>query len=97
MWKQYRTTYKNWERKLKRAKKGSKWYNKLLKREPSKPFKSKKSLLKKIPIRLDYRTGSIKKVELELSDYVMNISTLKKYDKLTNRMYDEFELPQRCT
>ncbi|MCG2718835.1 MAG: hypothetical protein L6408_08395, partial [Nanoarchaeota archaeon] len=38
MWKQYRTVYKNWERKLKRAKKGSKWYNKLLKREPSKPY-----------------------------------------------------------
>ncbi|MBU4501627.1 MAG: transposase [Nanoarchaeota archaeon] len=83
MWKQYRTTYKNWECKLKRAKKGSKWYNKLLKREPSKPFQSKKSLLKKIPVRLDYRTGNIKKTELKLSGYVMNISTLKKRDNLT--------------
>ncbi|MBL7100470.1 MAG: transposase [Nanoarchaeota archaeon] len=83
MWKQYRTTYKNWECKIKRAKEGSKWYNKLLKRDPSEPFQSKKSLLKKIPVRLDCRTGNIKKAKLKLSSYVMNISTLKKYDKLT--------------
>jgi len=83
MWKQYRTVHKNWECKLKRAKKGSKWYNKLLKREPSKPFQSKKSLLKKIPVRLDYRTGNIQKTELKLTDYAMNISTLKKRNKMT--------------
>src|SRR3990167_3496128 len=58
MWKSYNELHRKWEYKLKRAA-NEKYYNKLLKREPSEPFSInffKKSLIKKskIPVRLDY-------------------------------------------
>jgi len=83
MWKQYRTTYKKWEWKVKKSKEGTKYHEKLLKREPSIPFSNSKSLLHKVPVRFDYRTGKIDKAGLEMSEWVINISILKKYEKIT--------------
>lgn len=82
MWKQYRSSHEKWEKILSRAKKDTKWYIKLKKREPSKPYTSKSSRLKKIPIRFDYRTGIVEKADLELTDWIISISTLKKYEKI---------------
>jgi len=83
MYRQYRKSYKTWERKLSKAKKGTKWHNKLLKREPSKPCTSKRSKLRKIPIRLDYRTGKVKEVDLKLTNLIAEVSTLRKHERMT--------------
>ncbi|MCK4670571.1 MAG: hypothetical protein KAT43_05190 [Nanoarchaeota archaeon] len=50
MWKSYKKEYVHWEFKLKKAKKGTKWHSKLLKRKPSEPFSNS---INKIPICLD--------------------------------------------
>ena len=81
MYRQYRRAHNNWERKVSRAKKGTKWHEKLLKREPSRPCTSKRSRLRKIPIRLDYRTGNIKEVNLKLTNMIAEVSTLRKHER----------------
>ena len=83
MWRQYREAHKDWERELSRAKPGTKWYKKLLKREPKEPCTSPRSNKKKIPTRFDARTGTIEVSNLKISPLVMRISTLKKGEKLT--------------
>jgi len=83
MWAQYREAHKEWERELSRAKPGTKWYKKLLKREPAEPCTSPRSNLKKIPTRFDARTGTIEESNLKMSPLVVRISTLKKGEKIT--------------
>ncbi len=83
MKEQWEKSHRKWERKMKKAKKGSKWHEKLKGREPSKPFSSNRSKTKKIPTRFDYRTGEIKEAEIELTDLVARISTLKKHERIT--------------
>ena len=83
MWAQYRETHKNWERELRRAKAGTKWYKKLLKREPAEPCTSARSKLKKIPTKFDSRTGTIEESHLKISPLVVRISTLKKGERIT--------------
>jgi len=83
MWRQYRASHKDWERELSHAKPGTKWYKKLLKREPAEPCTSPKSSLKKIPTRFDARTGTIEASDLKISPLVIRISTLKKGEKIT--------------
>jgi len=78
MWTSYREQHAIWKRMLSKTKLGSKWYNKLLKREPKPPCTSKHSLLKKQPVRFDPRTGKIEKANLKLTSYVAHISTLVK-------------------
>jgi len=83
MWAQYREAHKEWEYELSRAKPGTKWYKKLLKREPAEPCTSPRSKLKKIPTRFDSRTGIIEESHLKISPLVARISTLKKGEKIT--------------
>jgi len=83
MWAQYREAHKKWEYELSRAKLGTKWYKKLLKREPAEPCTSPRSKLKKIPTRFDSRTGIIEESHLKISPLVARISTLKKGEKIT--------------
>ena len=83
MWKQYRESHNNWAYELRRAKIGTKWYKKLLKREPSEPCTSKRSNLKKNPTKFDSRTGILEQSHLALSPLVARISTLNKREKLT--------------
>lgn len=81
MWKQYRIAHRKWEWKLKHTNPDTKYYTKLLKREPSEPFTNQKSLIHKIPIRFDYRTGKVKKVDLKLTNWMIGVSTVKKNQK----------------
>lgn len=83
MWMQYREVHNNWEYMLSRAKRGTRWHRKLLKREPSEPCESKRSKLKKQPTKFDLRTGIIEWSKLKLSPLVARISTLKKGERLT--------------
>lgn len=77
-WKQYAKAHERWERLMLKAGDGSQWREKLEKREPSYPFTSGNSKKKKIPIRLDERTGDVQEADLELTDWVAHISTLRK-------------------
>jgi len=79
MWKSYRKQLMDWERKMRRAK--GKWREKLLKREPKKPFSN--GISRKIPVWFDYRIGSIEKSTIKLCPYVARVSTLRKGVKLT--------------
>lgn len=83
MWSQYRTAHRKWRWRVKKAKTGTKYYEKLLQREPSEPFTNGKTLTHKIPIRFDKRTGTIEKSKVKMSDWIMRISTLKKNEKIT--------------
>jgi len=78
MWRSYKELRREWEFMVKRAKKGTKWYKKLLKREPSPPCTSKRSKLRKVPTWFDNRTGEIQKASIKLTEWVAHISTLKK-------------------
>lgn len=78
MWRSYKERYGEWKFMLKKAKKGTKWYRKLLKREPSPPCTSKRSKLRKIPTWFDDRTGEIQRASLKLTEWVAHLSTLKK-------------------
>ncbi len=78
MWLSYEELHREWKRKLDKAKTGSKWHRKLLKREPSTPCNSKRSNLKKIPTRFDVRTGEVQRTSITLAPWVVHISTLKK-------------------
>lgn len=82
MHKQYRTVHHKWELKLLKSKKDTKYHDKLLKQEPSQPFSNKRTLIHKIPVRLDYRTGNVKKVNLKLTQWMIEISTLKKHKRM---------------
>jgi len=74
----YKKQHQKWEWMLSKAKVGGKWYRRLLKREPSLPCGSKRSKLRKIPVRFDCRTGQVQRVNLVLTKWVIHISTLKK-------------------
>jgi len=79
MWRSYQTQHKDWERRLKHAK--GKWREKLLKREPSKPFHN--GLAGKVPIRIDIRTGSVESSKrMKLSPYALRLSTLSKNHRI---------------
>jgi len=78
MWRSYKEQHREWKFMLKKAKKGTKWYKKLLKRELSPPCTSKRSKLRKIPTWFDYRTGEIQKASIKLTEWVAHISTLKR-------------------
>jgi len=78
MWRSYREQHRKWEFLLKKAKLGTKWQKKLLKREPSPPFSSTRSKLEKNPTWFDNRTGEIQKASVKLTEWVAHISTLKK-------------------
>jgi len=76
-WKAYKKQHREWEKQVASAKKqdNQKWLAKLLKREPSKPsFENRK-----VPCRIDYRTGRIERNEKsKLTSLWVHISTLKK-------------------
>jgi len=80
MWRSYQALHKEWEHRLKYARRS--WREKLLKREPQKPFR--KSLSKKVPVRLDSRTGVLETSKrIKLSPYVLRLSTLRKNTRIT--------------
>ena len=64
---------------MRRAK--GKWREKLLKRQPQKPFS--KGISGKIPIWFNSGIGAIEKSRIKLSPYVVRVSTLQKGLKLT--------------
>ncbi len=85
MWESYRDLHGRWERAVEkaRARGDERRLHKLLKREPSKPFRGRDSN-GKIPTRFDYRTGEVQWSErAKLSPLLIRISTLEKYEKLT--------------
>ena len=76
MWRSYLALHKKWEVKVNKAK--GKRKEKLLKREPQKPFPQGK-----VPVRIDCRTGAVKTADIELAEYVLELSTLKKRKRIT--------------
>ena len=78
MWLSYYELHKVWRYHLKRAKTGTKRYNKILKREPSKPCVSSRSKINKIPVWFDERTGELQEACLVLTKWIVRISTLEK-------------------
>ena len=81
-WRQYKTAHKIWRKKLNKAKEGTKWHSKLLKREPSTPFTSARSKKEKCPVRIDNRTGIVR-VDLKLTQWILKTSTLVKGQRIT--------------
>jgi putative transposase len=80
MWRSYRALHKEWEHRLKYARRG--WRGKLLKRELQKPFQ--KGLSKKLLVRSDSRTGVLETSKrIKLSPYVLRLSTLRKNTRIT--------------
>jgi putative transposase len=80
MSRSYRAQHEDWERRLKHAK--GKWREKLLQREPEKPFHN--SLARKVPVRIDSRTGVVEASRrMKLSPYVLRLSTLRKRSRIT--------------
>jgi len=80
MWRSYRVLHREWERRLEYARRG--WREKLLKREPQKPFH--RGLTKKLAVRLDSRTGVLETSKrIKLSRYVLRLSTLRKNTRIT--------------
>lgn len=80
LWRSYQVQHRNWEQRLLRSK--AKWKDALLKREPHKPFQG--GLRRKVPVRVDYRTGLVQPAEhIQLSPYVVRLSTLRKYARVT--------------
>jgi len=86
----YRKLHKKWKWMLSKAKEGTKWHEKLLEREPSPPCSSKRSKLKKIPVRFDNRTGQVQKAEMALTNWVIHVSTLRK-NETTNILLNPSE------
>ncbi len=81
MYKQYKRNHEKWERAMRNAREGSRWYRKLKQREPGVPDPKKHD--KKISTFFDYRTGKIQRTEsLDLTDWVMHISTLRKRETI---------------
>jgi transposase len=86
MWKGYQKLHRQWRRVVEKTKRrgDEQRLRKLLKREPSKPFHGKNAAGKKIPTRFDYRTGEVQRNEqAKLSPLLIEVSTLKKHEKLT--------------
>jgi len=80
MWRSYRALHREWEHRLKYARRG--WRERLLKREPQKPYQ--KGLSKKLVVRLDSRTGLLETSKrIKLSPYVLRLSTLRKNTRIT--------------
>lgn len=82
MWLSYYQLHKVWQYQLMKAKKGTKRYNKILKREPSKPGVSSRSKITKVPILFDERTGELQEASLTLTAWLIRISTLKKGERI---------------
>jgi transposase len=79
-WRSYQALHKEWEHRLMYARRG--WRERLLKREPQKPFH--KGLSKKVPVRLDSRTGVLETSKrIKLCPYVLRLSTLRKKTCIT--------------
>jgi len=75
MWRSYRVLHNDWQRRFKSAR--GKQRERLLKREPHKPFHN--GLTYKVPIRIDVRTGVIEASnQIKLAPFVARMSTLKK-------------------
>lgn len=80
IWRSYHAQHEEWRRRLNHAK--GRWREKLLKREPQKPFH--KGLNEKIPVRIDIRTGLVEQSQtIKLAPYVIQLSTLKKHRRIT--------------
>jgi putative transposase len=80
MWRSYRAQHQDWERRLRRVK--ARWCEKLLRREPKKPFHN--GVMRKIPVRIDSRTGIVEASKrIKLSLYVIKLSTLKRRMRVT--------------
>lgn len=80
MWRSYHVRRKEWERQLVHAK--GKWREKLLKREPRRPFHN--GLRNKVPVRVDVRTGIVEaSKQITLSSHVLRLSTLKRNCRVT--------------
>lgn len=80
MWRSYHVQHREWEQRLQYAK--GKWREKLLKREPQKPFHN--GLTGKVPVRIDIRTGVVEVSKcMKLTSYVIRLSTLKKHTRIT--------------
>jgi len=78
MWKSYRMQLAEWKRRMRGAK--GKWREKLLKRQPLRPFSN--GITHKVPVWFDYRIGSIEKSRVKLCPYVARASTLRRGIKL---------------
>lgn len=75
MWRSYHAGQKKWRQQLTHAK--GRWREKLLEREPRKPFHI--GLRNRVPIRIDVRTGTVEASRgIKLSPYVLRLSTLEK-------------------
>lgn len=79
MWRSYRSQAAQWERQTRKAK--GKWREKLLKRQPQKPFSN--GIGRKVPVWFDCRIGSVEKSKIKLCPYVARVSTLRRGAKLT--------------
>lgn len=80
MWRSYYTLHEEWERRVSHAE--GKWHAKLLKREPRKPLRD--GLARKIPIRIDLRTGSVEGAKrIRLSSFVLRLSSLSRNARIT--------------
>ena len=80
MWRSYHAQRQEWERDLKYAR--GRWREKLLKREPKKPFS--KGSRGKVPIRIDVRTGVVQASKrMKLTPYLIHLSTLEKHHRIT--------------
>ncbi len=81
MYKQYKESHDKWEWLLSKAKEGTRWYRRLKQREPSVPNLKKSN--SKVPTPFDNRTGEVQRTDdLDLTDWVVHISTLKKGDTI---------------
>ncbi len=116
-WKSYKKLHNDWEKKVKRAEdriasaedekekdKRDKYLNKLLKREPTKPYFENKT-----SCRIDYRTGKVERGKGKLSPLWIHVSTLEKgktidiplnpsqyhLNQLKNAEIDDFEIVKR--
>lgn len=80
MWRSYYAQKNEWARLFKCSR--GKWREKLLKRQPNRPFHQ--GLVRKIPVRIDIRTGRIEASKrTKLSSYVLRLTTLKKNAPIT--------------
>jgi len=77
-WKSYQMQLAEWKCRMRRAR--GKWREKLLKRQPLRPFLN--GISHKVPVWFDYRIGSIEKSRVKLCPYVARLSTLRRGIKL---------------
>lgn len=79
-WRSYHAQHREWETRLKHAK--GKWREKLVKREPHKPFQT--CSISKIPVRMDRRTGEVQASrKIRIAPVVLRLSTLQKNYRIT--------------